>query len=153
MSGFAAEASMRASIPGTRTIQAPRSAPGPRIRTFAAALGLGTALFGVAPILAPRLFARLFGFAAPDPATASMMRSLGLRDAVMGLGLWSSAARGGEFAPWLLARALTDGGDSIAVALAVGAGHRNPRFLALGLLALAAALGDAALYAAARRSR
>jgi hypothetical protein len=121
-------------------------------RSLAASLGVGVCLFGAAPLLAPGVFARLFGFAAPDPASASMMRSLGLRDAVMGLGLWSAATHGGKYAPWLLARALTDGGDTLAVALAVGAGHRNPRFITLGLLALGAGLVDAALYWTARRS-
>src|SRR5262244_840720 len=79
------------------------------LRRTAAGLGLATLTFGITPLLAPARFARLFGFAIPDAATASMMRSLGLRDAAMGLGLWSAAAHGGRYAPWLLARVLTDG--------------------------------------------
>ena len=123
-----------------------------QLRRVAAALGLATLAFGVTPILAPDRFARLFGFATPDLATASMMRSLGLRDAVMGLGLWSAAAHGGKYAPWLLARTLTDVGDTLAVGIAAGRGWRNARFLGLGALALGAAAFDAALYAAARRT-
>lgn len=123
-----------------------------QLRRVAAALGLATLAFGVTPMLAPDRFARLFGFAAPDPATASMMRSLGLRDAVMGMGLWSAAAHGGKYAPWLLARTLTDAGDTLAVGLAAGRGWRNVRFLSLGALALGAGVFDAALYAAARRT-
>jgi Domain of unknown function (DUF4267) len=122
------------------------------LRHLVAGLGLGTLLFGVAPLVAPRQFARLFGFCPPDPAVASVMRSVGLRDAVMGLGLWSAAVHGGTYAPWLLARTLTDGGDTLAVSLAVARGARNPRFVALGALALGATLVDAALYAAASRS-
>jgi hypothetical protein len=124
-----------------------------RLRQVAAALGLGTVAFGITPLVAPRVFARLCGFTTPDPATASMMRSLGLRDIVMGMGLWSAASHGGKYAPWLLARTLTDGGDTLAVGLAVAQGTRNIRFIGLGALALGAVLFDGALYWAARRSR
>jgi hypothetical protein len=123
------------------------------LRRATAALGLATLAFGITPLLAPGQFARLFGFTAPDQATAAMMRSLGLRDAVMGLGLWSAAAHGGKYAPWLLARALTDGGDTLAVGLAVGEGWRNRRFLSLGALALGATALDAVLYWAVKRAR
>lgn len=123
-----------------------------QLRRVAAVLGLATLAFGVMPMFAPKRFARLFGFATPDPATASMMRSLGLRDAVMGLGLWSAAAHGGKYAPWLLARTLTDAGDTLAVGLAVGQGQRNTRFVGLGALALGAAAFDGALYAASRQA-
>jgi hypothetical protein len=124
-----------------------------RVRRLVAGLGVGTLLFSVAPVVAPRQFARLFGFPAPDPATASVIRSTGLRDAIMGMGLWSVAAHGGNYAPWLLARTLTDGGDTLSVAMAVARGERNPRFVALGVIALGAALADAALYVAARRAK
>src|SRR5215467_10072149 len=123
------------------------------LRRAAAGLGLATLAFGVTPVLAPSQFARLFGFTAPDLATAAMMRSLGLRDAVMGMGLWSAAAHGGTYAPWLLARALTDGGDTLAVGLAAGRGWRNRRFLALGALALGATALDAALYWATKQEK
>ncbi|HEY7833064.1 MAG TPA: DUF4267 domain-containing protein [Ktedonobacterales bacterium] len=120
------------------------------LRPLAAGLGLGTVAFGAVPLLVPRLFARLFGFPAPDAAAVSMMRSLGVRDVVFGMGLWSAAAHGGRFAPWVLARLLTDAGDSISVGAAVASGLRNPRFLALGALALGATAADLALYLAAR---
>ena len=123
-----------------------------QVRPIVAALGIGTLIFGVAPVLAPRQFARLFGFPAPDLAVASMIRSLGVRDVVMGLGLWSAAAHHGKFAPWLLARTLTDGGDALAISLAASSGYRPPRFLALGALALGAAGGDTALYWTTRQS-
>jgi hypothetical protein len=120
------------------------------LRTLAANLGLGTLAFGALPLLTPRRFAWLFGFAAPDAAGAAMMRSLGVRDIVMGMGLWSAAAHGGRYAPWLLARLLTDAGDTAGIGLAATAGARSPRFLALGGLALGATVVDAALYWAAR---
>jgi hypothetical protein len=107
--------------------------------------------FGALPTLAPRSFARLFGFRAPDAQAASMMRSLGVRDVVMGIGMWSAATHGGNYAPWLLARALTDGGDVLSVGLAISQGHRHPRFIGLGALAFSAALTDTALYWLAKR--
>ena len=124
-----------------------------QLRRAAVGLGLVTLAFGIPPLVAPRRFARTFGFAAPDAGTASMIRSLGVRDAVMGMGLWSAAAHGGNYAPWLLARTLTDGGDALAIGWAAGAGWRNWRFFGLGGLALGAAALDAALYVAARRAK
>ena len=124
-----------------------------QVRRLAAGLGLVTLAFGATPLLAPRLFSRLSGFSEPDTAAGSMVRSLGVRDTVMGLGLWSAATHSGTYAPWLLARLLVDGGDTLAVGLAAARGWRNPRFLALGGLALGATAVDAGLYALARRGR
>lgn len=122
------------------------------IRSLVAGIGGGAVVFGLAPVVAPRQFARCFGFPPPDLVTTSVMQSLGVRDAVLGMGLWSAAAHGGNFVPWLLARALTDAGDALAVGAAVGRGARNPRFVALGSLALSAAIVETALYARVRRT-
>jgi hypothetical protein len=122
-----------------------------QMRSLAAALGLGVAAFGAVPLTAPRAFGRLCGLAASDDAMASVVRSVGVRDVVMGMGLWSAATHSGKFVPWLLSRLLTDGGDVVVVSLAVAAGARQRRFLALGGLALGAALADASLYLAARQ--
>jgi hypothetical protein len=123
------------------------------IRQLVAVIGLGTIAFGAVPVVAPRWFSRLFGFPLPDVTTTSVIQSLGVRDAVMGVGLWSAAAHGGNFLPWLLARALTDTGDGLAVGVAVARGARHPRFIALGALALSAAVTEAALYAGMRVAR
>lgn len=122
------------------------------VRPIAAGLGIATMLFGAVPLLVPRVFARLFGFPTPDTAAISMMRSLGVRDVVFGMGLWSAAAHGGRYAPWVLSRLLVDAGDSISVGAAVAGGLRSPRFLGLGALALGATAFDLALYLAARRT-
>ncbi len=122
-------------------------------RGLAIGIGLSMVAFGSLPAAAPRPFARLFGFAQPDAATASMMRSLGARDVLMGIGLWSAAAHGGKYLPWLLTRTLVDGGDTLAVGLAVAQGKRDPRFIALGALALGATITEAALYAIARANQ
>lgn len=119
-------------------------------RTAATGIGMSMIAFGMVPLIAPSLFARMFGIDKPDPATASMMRSLGVRDTVMGIGLWSAASHGGKYLPWLLTRILTDSGDTLAVGVAVAQGKRNPGFVALGGLALGAALAEVALYAIAR---
>lgn len=124
-----------------------------QLRQAAAGLGIATVLFGAAPLVAPRQFAHFFGFSTPDPATTSLMRSLGVRDAVAGMGLWSAAAHGGKYAPWLLGRMLTDAGDTLTVSIAVARGERSPRFIFLGTLALGAAILDAGLYIAARQAK
>lgn len=122
-------------------------------RGIAAGIGISMVVFGALPLLAPGAFARLFGLGQPDAATTSMIRSLGVRDTVMGVGLWSAATHGGKYLPWLLTRILTDAGDTLAVGVAVAQGRRSPRFIALGGLALGAALTETALYAIVRANR
>ena len=124
----------------------------PEVRRLAAGMGVAIVAFGAAPLLAPHGFARLFDLKPSGPADASVVRSVGLRDVVMGLGLWSAAVHGGRYAPWLLGRLLTDGGDTAAVSIAIAQGARRPRFVTLGGLALAATVADAALYWLARRA-
>lgn len=122
-------------------------------RGLATSIGLSMVAFGALPAVAPGAFARLFGFAPPDETAASMMRSLGVRDVVMGIGMWSAASHGGKYLPWLLSRILVDGGDTLAVGLAVAQGKRDPRFIGLGALALGAAVTEAAIYAIARANK
>ena len=122
------------------------------LRMLAASLGIGVALFSGASLVSPRRFARFFGISAPDPSVDSMIYSVGARDVAMGMGLWSAATHGGKYAPWLLARLIVDGGDAAGIAVAVARGWRNPRFLALGGLALGAAACDTILWTAARRT-
>ncbi len=112
------------------------------------ALGLGTVVFGAAPLLAPRFFGKLFGInAANDPTVATAIRSVGARDLVIGLGLLSALqhqdARG--VADWLLARVACDACDTLGVSLALAQGARSRGFVALGGLALGATLVGAGL--------
>jgi hypothetical protein len=121
------------------------------VRSLARWLGIGSIVFGVVPALAPRWSTRLFALPlAPEPAGAAVARSVGVRDAVIGMGLWSAAAHGGNFAPWLLARALCDTGDAIALGLAIRAGARDPRLAALAGIAAGAAIGGWLLHRQAR---
>jgi hypothetical protein len=118
-----------------------------QLRLLATGLGLGSIAFGATPIIAPRFFGRLFGVdAAERPQVASVMRSVGARDVAIGYGLFSAANRGLPVAPWLLARLLCDGIDTIACAMAIRNGARSPRFLALTACAAGAAAGGALLY-------
>jgi hypothetical protein len=68
------------------------------------------------------------------------IRSVGIRDAVIGMGLAQAAVSGQPtlVRQWLLARLASDIGDTAAVGLAVAAGVRDRRFLGLGALAVAA---------------
>ena len=107
-----------------------------------ALLGAGTLAFGVLPALWPRQFSRWCGIAgADDPTVATAIRSVGVRDAAIGLGLLTALDHNdSSWRNWLLARAASDTGDTLAVGLAVWAGARDRRFLSLGGLALAAAV-------------
>ena len=121
------------------------------VRRATTALGVATALFGLGPAVAPACFARLFGLPTDgSPAMLAAIRSVGIRDAVMGIGLVSASVHGGRIAPLLLARTLVDGGDAITVSLAMAKGGGNARLAALGALAFGAALVDHALWHAAR---
>lgn len=123
------------------------------LRPAIVGLGAVTVAFGIWPVLAPRVFAQIFQFPIPDTAIISMERSLGVRDVVMGTGILAVAARGGNYRSWLLARLTVDAGDTLAVALAVAQGYAPPRFLALGGLALGAALTESVLYWLAVRAK
>src|SRR5215218_1440778 len=103
--------------------------------------GLGTLLFGIGPTFAPRWFSRLFDLpVSSDERLLVMVRSVGVRDATIGLGLVLTAARPSAYRPWLTARVAADAGDTLAVGLAVFRGARQPRFIALGAIALSATL-------------
>ncbi|CAA9247381.1 MAG: hypothetical protein AVDCRST_MAG77-2952 [uncultured Chloroflexi bacterium] len=121
------------------------------LRTLAKALGLGTAAFGIVPFFWPRYFSRLSGLADPaEPTTEAAYRSVGARDLAIGLGLWSAAAHGGKYAPWVLARLICDTLDTVAALLAIRRGERDPRFLGLTGMAAGAAAFGAWLWSQAR---
>jgi hypothetical protein len=103
-------------------------------------LGGGTVVFGVAPMIMPSWFARLFDIpVTDDPRLVVMVRSIGARDAVIGLGLMAAALNRTSPRPWLQARIVSDVTDTLAVAAAIWSGARQPRFVGLGGIALGAA--------------
>lgn len=115
---------------------------------LAKGLGVGTVVFGAAPLVAPRFFGSALGIdAAGDPTVATAIRSVGARDLVIGLGLLRALQRKDSQAvsDWLLARVMCDVGDTIGVAIAIAEGARSAGFVALGGLALGAALVGGAL--------
>ena len=117
------------------------------LRSLTLALGIGTTVFGIAPVLAPRTFGNLFGLPMDQsPAAEIAMRSVGARDAINGIGIVSATMHNGRVAPWLLARAVSDGTDTIGVAMALLQGSGNPRLALLGGVALAATIVDVVLY-------
>ena len=91
-----------------------------RPRTLAT--GLGAVSIGIGGVLAltPRLSGRLSGLpVGREPTAPVMFRAAGLRDLVVNVGLISAARHGGNYAPWLVARALSNAGDVVAVLLAL----------------------------------
>jgi hypothetical protein len=124
-----------------------------QLRQLSAVLGGGAVLFGIAPLAFPTFFGRLLGIAASDNrSVATAIRSVGVRDLVIGLGLLQASRRGddGDLRQWLIARTASDAGDLFGVCVAVLQGERDPRFLALGGLAAAATALGAVLCRAAR---
>lgn len=118
------------------------------------ALGVGLVLFSAPAIVAPRFFSRMAGLPlADDPAASVAVRSVAIRDVVMGIGLVSAARHHARLAPWLLIRALCDGGDAVGVGLAFRSGAGSRRLGWLGAVALAATLYDVALWLVARQDR
>ena len=124
----------------------------PLLRPGTLALGVALALFSAPAIGWPRFFARLAGLSVADETGAVAVRSVAVRDTVMGIGLYSAARHGSRLGPWLLIRALCDGGDALAVGLAFARGGGNARLAGLGALALGAAAYDVALLRMARSS-
>ncbi|HLH21132.1 MAG TPA: DUF4267 domain-containing protein [Chloroflexota bacterium] len=123
------------------------------LRYLATALGAGTTAFGIWPALAPGAFARTFGLPMEGGAGAlAALRSVGVRDAVTGVGLMSAALHGGKYAPWLLTRLLVDAGDALIMARTDMEEGASARRRALGFLALGAAAIDGLLWGLAKRA-
>ena len=124
-----------------------------RLRTLATILGWVSIGIGGMLALAPRLSGRLYGLPiGREPTAPVMFRAAGARDVVVNVGLISAAQHGGNYTPWVLARALSDGADVLAVLLTVGAGARDPRTFGLGALPLLHTTRDVLLWRAARRA-
>ncbi len=121
----------------------------PILRLLRAGLGVGTVVFGIVPLLAPRWFARMFGLPeTEDPAANVVVRSVAVRDLVNGIGLLLTLDNPRANRRWLAVRCLSDTGDSVACMLAFRLGTRSSRLKALGSLASGAALFGAALLLA-----
>jgi hypothetical protein len=112
-------------------------------------VAVGTILFGLLPVFLPRTFAELFGVPVAEGADSVVpIRSVGARDVVSGIGIFSAVTHGGRVAPWLLGRLLSDATDVAWVVLAFARGARSWRLAGLGFLALGATAMDYLLYRA-----
>jgi hypothetical protein len=119
------------------------------VTTPATILGAGRALLGLALLVAPAPILRAW-LGRCDHATAVLGRGLGARDVALGAGLVAALARDGDPAPWLVAGAVADVGDTAAT---LAAGDRIPSAGRNGTVALAAssAVAGVALAVACRR--
>lgn len=121
------------------------------VRRGTAGLGLASVAVGLLMALAPRPSARWFGIHCSDEPTVGILtRAVGVRDVVIGVALWTTATRGGDYAPWLLARGASDAGDATAVTLAMASGARGTRLVVGVAGALLSSLAGFGLYRAAR---
>jgi Domain of unknown function (DUF4267) len=113
------------------------------IDLLSAGMGLGAVAFGALPALMPQFFGRIFGLASTeDPTVATAIRSVGVRDVILGIGILQALRTDDRQAlhHWLLARTAADAGDCLAVTLGIVSGARARGFLLLGGLAISAAM-------------
>lgn len=110
-------------------------------RQLAAGAGLTRVGIGIAMLLAPRRAGASFlGSEASRPATQAVVRMLGARDLLLGLGLWRAANGGRSTKSWLAYSAIADGADAAAL---LGSWRALPRVARAAMLPLAA--GSAAV--------
>ncbi len=111
------------------------------LRGLVALLGVGSIVFGIVPAIAPRRFVVMFGLPALDrPAGSIAIRSVGVRDAVIGAGMLASLGEPSRNSTWLAARALSDSGDAMSCLVALFQDPRNVRLWLLAAIAAAAAV-------------
>jgi hypothetical protein len=98
-----------------------------RARVAAAALGLLRLGLGAGLAVRPELVPRMLGVDAVSARRMSwQVRMTAVRDAALGAGGLQAAVTGEGLRPWLLAQAVADAGDAVAVGLAVRARQVSP---------------------------
>jgi hypothetical protein len=116
-------------------------------RQLAASAGLTRVAIGAGMLLAPSRTSRMWLGAESDRAHArTLVRMLGVRDLLLGLGLWRAANGGRSTKAWLAYGAVADGVDGLAV-VSGWRGLRRGGRVAVVVLAAASAAGGAALSA------
>ena len=111
-------------------------------RRVAAAAGLARVAVGGGMLAAPRASGRPWlGADALRRTTQAVVRMLGARDLLLGLGLWRAANGGRSTKAWLAYTAAADAADAAAVLLAWRDLPRWRRLLVLGIAAGSAAAG------------
>ena len=117
------------------------------LRLLVGSLGVGTIVFSVPPIVAPRAFAMFFGLPHDAAAAKVGIRSVGVRDLVNGVGMLATMNNPEHNSRWLLVRFLSDSGDALACRLALREQPDDRRLRLLGGVAAAASLVGGALLA------
>lgn len=114
------------------------------------ALAAGTVLFGIGPLVRPRLFCELFGvpFQAERSGAAMPIRAVGWRDLVNGLGLLLDRR---HWRLWLWLRFAFDAGDVMTTLSSVRRGQ-DLKPLRLAVLAASATVVDGILLLLTRKS-
>ena len=129
--------------------------PGKQVQTIAEASSLGRIAVGLATFARPEILPRALGI---DRGTARrssvMMRFFAGREIGLGAGAVYAFRTGGDATPWLVAQAIGDAGDALALAAAVRSRHVAPiRGAALSLAALSGVLGAALAVRTLRSGR
>jgi hypothetical protein len=107
---------------------------------FVGALRVG---FGLGMAVRPEIVPRALGVDAVSGRRMSwLVRMCAVRDAALGAGGLHAAVTGRDVRPWLRAQAFSDGGDAVALGLALRDRQVAPtRAVAIGAMAVAGLLG------------
>jgi hypothetical protein len=111
----------------------------------ARALALSRIGFGVAMVVTPGLFGRLWiGASGRSPAVRVLTRALGIRDVALGLGLLRATELGQDDHSWLVLGAASDAVDALATLAAFPHLPRLRRWMVVASAAGASSAGLAA---------
>jgi hypothetical protein len=115
------------------------------VRGWSAASGAGRIVIGLAMLAATAPSLRALGFSEVSPATATVSRIAGIRDLVLGVVTLAALDDRNRLRAATLSNAAADAGDTLAFALAFGAGERSAgaRGMAAALPATVAGLWTA----------
>ena len=105
------------------------------VRAFSLISAAGRIAIGLGMLATPEPAMRLLGFSQVSPATVAVARIAGIRDLVLGGATLAALDDPDRLRIATIGNATADAGDSLAFAMAIGAGERSA-----GLRGLATAL-------------
>jgi hypothetical protein len=116
---------------------------GNKVQIVAGITSIGRVALGAAAFFRPETLPRALGV---DRGTARrsavMVRFFAGREAALGLGALHALRTGRDVTPWVIAQAIGDAGDALALAAAVKARHVGPvRGVAVALAAVSGVAG------------
>lgn len=126
---------------------------GNKVQTLAGLSSLGRIAIGVTTFIRPETLPRALGL---DRGTARraapLTRFFAAREAALGVGALHAVRTGRDVTPWLVAQAIGDAGDAVALAAATRARHIRPlRGVAFTLTAVSGVIGATLAIRALRR--